>query len=64
MIITDDPHADFDRWDDERQAELDKLPVCCVCDEPIQLQDDAVYMDGKWYCDECLDGMRKSIGDD
>lgn len=34
MSWTDDPVADFDRYDAEQQ--LDSLPVCECCGEPIQ----------------------------
>ena len=58
MYYTDDPIADFKRHDAERQKELDKLPVCCKCDEPIQ--DDhlfAIY--GDLYCEECMEEIFK-----
>jgi hypothetical protein len=51
---TDDPLADFDRWDREQQRELERLPVCCECDKPIQ---DEIYyeFDGEYICPECLE---------
>jgi hypothetical protein len=36
MYRTDDPIADFGRWDDEREKELARLPKCAYCSEPIQ----------------------------
>ena len=57
-MFTDDPIADFNRHEAEKQKWLERLPVCCCCDEPIQ-QEKAVRMDGLWYCDECLDDMRE-----
>lgn len=60
---TDDPIADFHRWDDEQQKQLEKLPKCKRCNHHIQ-QEDAVCIDGEYYCDTCLDGLRESIGDD
>ena len=63
MYYTDDPIADFNRHDAEGQRWLDSLPKCCECREPIQ-QEDAVRIDGHWYCDECLDLMREPVGDD
>lgn len=62
MYRTDDPLADFERWDAERQAWLNSLPKCECCGEPIQ-QEKAVCIDGIYYCDECLDEMREWIGD-
>lgn len=60
MYYTDDPVADFLRYDAELQARLDKLPKCENCGQPIQ-QDSAVQIDGCFYCDECIDDMRVSI---
>lgn len=62
MFITDDPIADFNRWDAEQERWLKKLPKCKRCGERIQ-QERAVCIDGGYYCDECLDEMRESIGD-
>ncbi len=62
MCYTDDPVADFMRHDYEQQKALARLPKCCRCLMPIQ-QDDAVCIDGEYYCDECLDSMREYIGD-
>lgn len=63
MYITDDPIADFNRWDDERQSALERLPKCHQCGEHIQ-QESAVKINGVFYCDECLNDMREWIGDD
>ena len=53
MIITDDPHADFDRWDYEQERALMRLPICSCCGERIQ--DDELYdFDGELVCEECL----------
>lgn len=60
MPYTDDPVSDFNKWDDEQQKRLERLPVCCHCDEPIQ-QEHAVHIDDCWYCDKCIDGMREYI---
>ena len=60
MFYTDDPVRDFDRHCAEQERQLEKLPVCCDCGEHIQ-QEDAVVIDGNWYCDDCLDNLRTSI---
>lgn len=58
MFYTDDPHADFDRHDREQQAWLNKLPVCCVCEEPIQSE--CLYdVGGELYCEECGESVLK-----
>lgn len=55
---TDDPFADFDRWDAEQTAKLEKLPKCTECDEHIQ--DDCYYeINGECVCPECLDNNHK-----
>ena len=63
MIFTDDPIADFGRYDAEQQEKLDRLPVCDYCEEPIQ--DDYYYeIDNECICEECLnDNFRKSNDD-
>lgn len=63
MFWTDDPHRDFDRWDAEQQRRLKKFPKCESCEEPI-VQEDAVCLDGCYYCDPCLKESRISIGGD
>lgn len=60
MYYTDDPIADFERWDRDRERKRQKLPRCEGCDEHIQ-QEDAVYIDDKWYCDDCLYKARIAI---
>lgn len=60
---TDDPVADFDRYDAEQVAELEKLPVCSQCNEPIQ--DDFFYeINDEVVCEECLNqNFRKNVED-
>ena len=55
---TGDPLADFDRWDAEQQAALNKLPKCTECGEPIQ-SEELFEFDGKLICPEYLDGNHK-----
>ena len=54
MTRTGDPIDDFNRYDAEQQRELDRLPVCDCCGDPIQ---DDVYYDfgNEIFCKECLD---------
>lgn len=51
---TDDPVADFNRLENERERELSHLPRCSCCNEPIQ-QETAVCINDEYICDECLD---------
>ena len=60
---TDDPIADFNRYDEEQQNYLDKLPKCDCCGEHIT--DEYLYdIDGTLFCEECLkDEFRKNTDD-
>lgn len=51
---TDDPRADFNRWDAEQQSKLDKLPKCAECGEPIQTEK-CYEVDGGLICADCLE---------
>lgn len=51
---TDDPIADFNRWDAEQQAKLEKLPVCADCGEHIQADHYYLINDAP-ICPDCLD---------
>lgn len=63
MYRTDDPLADYDRYCDEQERELDKLPKCDYCNEPIT--DDFYFeINGDIICEECLkDNFRKAVDD-
>ena len=51
IFMTDDPIADFDRYDREQQAWEDKLPHCDICGEAI---DDFLWeIDGVIMCEYC-----------
>lgn len=63
MLYTDDPLADFERHDAEQQAQLDKLPVCKICQEPIQ-QEKAIYYNDQWCCKECEGEFWQNIRED
>ena len=60
MILTDNPHRDFYRYDAEMEDRLKNLPVCAYCNEPIQ-QESAVCVDDDWICDRCLEDLRRGI---
>ena len=63
MCWTDDPIADFNRHEAEQQAELDKLPVCYECGEPIQ-DEECFEINDELICPECLkDNHRKKVED-
>ncbi len=60
MFYTGDPEGDFERYSASQEALLLRMPVCACCMEHIQ-QETAVRMDGKLYCDRCLENKRESI---
>lgn len=60
MSWSDDPARDYDRYCNEQDRKLERRPCCCLCGEHIQ-EDSAVYLDGQWYCDDCLEDARKWI---
>lgn len=61
FYYSDDPGHDFDLYDSDLQAELDRLPKCCCCDNEIQ--DEYYYeINGEIVCEECLNEKhRKSV---
>lgn len=59
MIWTDNPVADFERWDAQQQAELDELPKCSECGEPIQYE--GYYIINDWVCENCMEQYRKKV---
>ena len=64
MYRTDNPLRDFDRYDEERQRRLDRMPVCCHCGYPIQDEECYELEEGKYTCPACLDEHYKVWTDD
>ena len=62
-IRTDDPIADYERHEAEREDKLHKLPRCVDCGEAIQ--DDYLFcIYGETYCEDCLkESFRKRTED-
>lgn len=56
----------YDRWaeyDAERQNELDRLPECSECGNPIQ--DEHCYeINGELICPDCMEENHKKRTDD
>lgn len=63
MYRTDDPIADFYRWDNDQQKQLDKLPKCAECGEPIQ-DEECYEINGELICPECLKSNHRKWTDD
>lgn len=56
----------YDLWaahDAEQEAELQKLPICDKCKNPIQ-QESAVYYNDQWICEECESDFWQDIRSD
>lgn len=54
MFYTDDPERDFLRHDAKKQRELERLPKCAECGEPIQ-SERCYEVDGGLICQDCLE---------
>lgn len=53
-MYTDDPIADFATHDFDQQKALERLPLCCICGEPIT--DEYAYMlMNDWYHKDCFE---------
>lgn len=63
MPYTNNPLADFINHDREQEAQLQKMPVCCYCDEHIQ--DEHLYLiNDEFVCPKCLKGYFRKNTDD
>lgn len=60
MFYSDNPIADFDRWDAEQNKKLKNLPVCVDCYNPIQ-DETAYYINGEWICEDCMDSYKRVV---
>lgn len=60
MPWTDDPLADFDRWDAEQNRRLEERPVCADCDEHIR-DETAYYINGEWICKDCMSSYEREV---
>lgn len=53
MFYSDDPVWDAERYEAARDAEVDRLPKCEYCGEPI-LTDECYEINEALICPECL----------
>ena len=60
MYRTDNPLADFEAYEWERERQIAKLPICSHCDEPIT-DDTAFFIEGEWICENCMNQFRKVV---
>ena len=51
---SDDPVRDAERYMEDQDRRLERLPVCCECGEPVQ--DDTAYeSNGECICVRCME---------
>lgn len=63
LMYTDDPIADFNRYDAEQAQAMAKYPVCADCGKSIT-GDFVFYIEGDIYCEDCmLDNFRRPTDD-
>lgn len=63
MMYVPDNYDAWESHDAEQKAELDKLPCCCECDEPIQ-SETCYEINGELICEECLENNHKKWVED
>lgn len=56
---TDDPIADFNRYDREREAEEARYPRCHDCGEPMF--EEYYEFDGRKICSDCIENYRVEV---
>lgn len=60
VLRTDNPVADFLRYDAEQTRWLESLPECADYGEPIQ-DEEAYYRNGERICLDCMDSYRMDV---
>lgn len=63
MMYTDDPIKDYDRYLSEQEADLDKLPRCSECGQPIT-DEEAYLINDEIICEHCMEHEHKVFVDD
>lgn len=53
MFYSDDPVRDYERYSARQQRELDRLPVCSECDNPIQTEK-LFLINDNFICPHCM----------
>ena len=57
MPYIPDNFSQFEAHERRKEQQLEELPECELCGEPIQ-QETAVRLCGTWFCDGCLEDNR------
>ena len=62
MFYTNDPVADYDSYSAQQERELEKLPMCSECGNPIQ--DETAYLiNDELICEECMNSYKVHVDD-
>ena len=64
MFYTNDPVADFDRWDAEQEKKLERLPHCSECDNPIYPDEYVFEFNDELICEKCLNDNHRKWAED
>lgn len=60
--ITDDPAADYSRYEAEQEREMERLPICHDCGEPIT--GEILYqINDEYICPECMSAYVRYVDD-
>lgn len=63
MMWTDDPVKDAERYYNEQEARIKKLPKCSEC--KCHIQDEyAYYINDEWICEGCMEENHKRDTED
>lgn len=57
-MVTGNPIADYNRYEDYREEKMEQLPVCDHCHEHIT-EEHLYDIDGEIYCEECAKDIVK-----
>lgn len=60
MYYTDNPIADFERYDAEQHSQLEHRPVCVDCGHHIQ-DETAYYINSEWICMDCMSSYEREV---
>lgn len=63
MFYTDNPIYDYERYSSWQEEELEKLPICCECNECIQT---SYYyeINDEPVCFDCIEDNHKKSTED
>lgn len=60
MYYTDNPLADFERYDADQHSQLERRPVCADCGHHIQ-DETAYYINSEWICMDCMSSYEREV---